>query len=85
MADTPAFYEAVRRWLTDITGRDAQRVVAVNDWGSDYADGDTENGFTGDFTVVIIWYDAGSHKHRTEITPGNEMASLWRWLVCEIK
>ena len=68
------------RWMGGISHKPV-RVVNVVAWGSDYADGGTEEGYTGDTTVDITWVDSEGHEFMTEVRPGDQMASLWEFMI----
>jgi hypothetical protein len=58
-----------------------KRVINVEAYGSDYADGDTEHGFSGDNDVTITWRCDNKATHKLEIKPGSLMASLWEFMI----
>lgn len=63
----------------------ATEVLYVDGQGSDYADGDTENGFIADQGVFIKWRTtdkaAGARGIRDWEVRGDDFDSLWTWVV----
>lgn len=75
---SPRFYALVLAWLKE---RDplAVEVVAVVSDSSDW-DGDTEGGFYSTFAVEVRYLDADGRKTYVHLQ-GEEMESLWLWVV----
>ena len=74
-----AFKAHVLRWLREEQDLDAASVETVSGDGSDWQ-GSTEGGFYSTFTVEIHYRDSTGKLHMTDIT-GEDMGSLWRWVV----
>jgi hypothetical protein len=58
-----------------------RRVINVEAYGSDFADGSTEGGFSGDTDVTVTWRCENKATHKLEIKPGSLMASLWEYMI----
>jgi hypothetical protein len=58
-----------------------KRVINVEAYGNDFADGSTEGGFSGDNDVTITWRCENKATHKLEIKPGTLMASLWEFMI----
>lgn len=74
-----AFSEYVLRWLREVQHVSATSVEKVDGRGTDWC-GSTEGGFYSQFDVDIRYTDEGGAV-RTKSVEGEEMASLWSWVV----
>lgn len=57
------------------------KVLAVNDYSSDYAEGDTEGGFHGATEVVIRYKIADGQERTLDIRMGDTMGDLWDYVI----
>ena len=73
------FQAAVLAWLKKEQNIPAQSVEQISGDGTDW-DGDTDGGFFSSFGVTIRYLDLNGSKQRHEVT-GDDMESLWTWLV----
>jgi hypothetical protein len=60
------------------------KVLSVNDLSSDYADGDTENGFAGSTELNIRYLDREGRQHAVEIKMGSLMGELWQYMLSRV-
>ena len=79
MPDTGTFQAAVLAWLKEDQNIVATDVVRVSGDGTDW-NGGTEEGFFSSFGVTIQYIDGNSIKQWKEVT-GDDMESLWTWVV----
>jgi hypothetical protein len=81
MSESPAFAARVLEWLQHLDGGhpEALAVESVEADGKTWR-GTTDAGYDSQFTVSITWRDTGGLKGQEEYD-GEELASLWRWVV----
>ncbi len=78
MSDDPKFLARALEWVQNDRDPRATEVRAVVPYGTDW-DGDTECGFYSHFDVEIH-YSRGDEKKSLGVE-GEDMASLWEWMV----